>query len=104
MDFGFTGVRDRVRSLHCLIGLFQRSTGVIKKDTPGVHQADRLCGALKQLEPDLIFEVANLPAERRLGYAKFCCGTRDVFCLGRRHKVTQMPQFHSKVQYVYWLC
>ena len=31
MDFGFTRVRDRVRFLHCLIGLFQQSTGVIKE-------------------------------------------------------------------------
>jgi hypothetical protein len=56
VDFDFTGVRrHRVRFLHCLIGLFQQSTGVIKKETPAVRQADRLCGALKQLEPDLIF-------------------------------------------------
>ena len=83
MDFGFTGVRDRVRFLYCLIGLFQQSTGVIKKRASSIRQADRLCGAFEQLEPDLIFKIANLPAQRRLGDVKFQCGARDVFRLRR---------------------
>jgi len=55
VDFSFARVRDRVRFLHCRIGLFQQSTGVIEKDMSGVRQADRLRAALKQLEPGLIF-------------------------------------------------
>jgi hypothetical protein len=31
-------------------------------------------------------------------------GARNVFCLRRRHEVTQMPQFHRVVQYARWLC
>ena len=79
MDFDFTRVSDRVRFPHCRIGLFHASTGVIKKATSGVRQADRLRGALKQLEPSLIFEIANLPTERRLRYVSFVAARETFF-------------------------
>ena len=107
MNFGFTRVRDRVRFLHCLIGLFQQSTCVIEKDTSGVRQADRLRGALKQSEPGLIFEIANLPAKRRLRNVKLERGARDVFHLGHCHEIAQclsstasfsMPARHAEAR------
>src|SRR4029077_12887198 len=56
---------------------------------------DRLCGAFEQLEPDLIFEIANLPAQRGLGDVKFQCGARDIFRFRDRNEVAQMPKLHS---------
>ena len=81
MDFDFTGVRDRVRFLHCLIGLFQQSTGVAKKETSGVRQADRLRPALEQLHAELLFEIANLPAQRGLRHVQRCFAARETFSI-----------------------
>ena len=50
----------------------------------------------KQIETDLLFEIADLPADARLRHVQLQRRARDIFLLGHGHEVAEMAQFHQR--------
>jgi hypothetical protein len=79
------------------IDLRQRQPGVVEKGLARGGQLDAMNGARQQLGPHLVLEVANLPAQRRLGGVEpELGGRRQAAFLDHRYEITQVPQFHSR--------
>jgi hypothetical protein len=49
---------------------------------------------IEQFKTNLIFQILNLPGERRLSDAQTLRSPAKVLLLGARHKISQMSQFH----------
>ena len=59
-------------------------------------QLDAMNAARQQLGPDLVLQIANLPAQRGLGGVEPALGGgREAAFLGHGHEITQMPQLHG---------
>jgi len=58
------------------IGSFQYFSGFFEKQRSRVSEVDRFDWAFEQLHAQLILQVADLPAERRLGYMQLQRGAR----------------------------
>jgi hypothetical protein len=60
----------RLRRLACCfdrgIDLHQRQAGVVEKDLARSGQLHAAGSAAQQFDPDLVFQIPNLPAQRRL--------------------------------------
>jgi hypothetical protein len=54
------------RAVSSRFNLQQRQARVIKENSPGGGERHATCLALQQLHTDFGFQVANLPAQRRL--------------------------------------
>src|SRR2546425_476031 len=53
--------------------------------------------ARQQLGPDLVLQIANLPAQRGLGGVEPALGGgREAAFLGHGHEITQVPQLHGR--------
>jgi len=96
---------DRLRgSPRCLsggLGLRERQPRIVEKDPPGGGQFDAMHAAAHQLNADVVFEVADLPAQRRLsGMQPFLGRERQAALLGDRDEIAKMPQLHSADPYL----
>src|SRR5437016_10728028 len=49
---------------------------------------------IEQFKTNLIFQILNVPGERRLSDAQTLGSPAKVLLLGGRHKISQMSQFH----------
>jgi hypothetical protein len=59
-------------------------------------QLDAMNAARQQLGPDLVLQVANLPAQRRLGGVEpELGGRRQAAFLYHGYEITQVPQLHN---------
>ena len=67
----------------------------IGKELPGLGEFDPTCAALKQFHPKLLFEILDLPTQRRLGDVKPPRRLRHVAKLGDDCEITQMAKFHT---------
>jgi hypothetical protein len=77
--------------------LHQRQAGVVEKGFARSGQLDALNAARQQLGPDLVLQIANLPAQRGLGGVEPALGGgREAAFLDHGHEVTQVPQLHSR--------
>jgi hypothetical protein len=86
---------NRARLLDGFVGLLQNRASFIEKRATGVSQAHGFGGAFKQLDADLILEIANLAAQRRLRHVQpLHRGARNVFHLGDGNEVAQVAKFH----------
>src|ERR1700730_11276909 len=60
-------------------------------------QLDALNAARQQLGPDLVLQIANLPAQRGLGGVEPALGGgRQATFLDHGYEITQVPQFHRR--------
>jgi hypothetical protein len=60
-------VRRPARRFHRGIDLHQRQAGMVEKGLARSGQLDAVHAARQQLGPDLVLQIANLPAQRGLG-------------------------------------
>src|SRR5882724_3496989 len=92
----FDTLRRTPRRFHRGIRLRQRQPRMVEKGLACGGQLDAVNAARQQLRPDLVLQVANLPAQRRLGGVEpqlgGCC---QAALLDHRHEITQVPQLHS---------
>src|SRR2546425_7797077 len=78
------------------IDLHQRQAGVVEKGLARSGQLDAMNAARQQLGPDLVLQIANLPAQRGLGSVELALGGgREAAFLDHGHEITQVPQLHS---------
>src|SRR6185436_7124290 len=78
------------------IDLHQRQAGVVEKGLARSGQLDAMNAARQQLGPDLVLQIANLPAERGLGGVEpVLGGGREATFLDHGHEITEVPQLHS---------
>src|SRR6202030_1328966 len=70
---------------------------MVEKGLARSGQRGALNTAQQQLGPDLVLQIANLPAQRRLGGVKLPLGGgREAAFLDHCHEITQVPQLHSR--------
>ena len=71
---------------------------MVEKGFSGRRQLNTVSTAMYQLNADLLFEIPDLPAERRLGSVELLLGC-DGQTAGISHgnEVAEMPEFHSNV-------
>ena len=80
---------------HRGIDLRQRQPGMVEKGLACGGQLDAMNAARQQRSPDLVLQVANLPAQRRLGGVEpQLGGRRQAALLDHRYEITQVPQLH----------
>ena len=74
---------------------------MVKKGPTRGSQFDAVHAACHQLNADLVFEIADLPAHRGLrGVQPFFSRERQTALFGDRDKITKMPQFHCATPYL----
>src|SRR5580693_3553479 len=68
---------------------------MIEKGLARGGQLDAMNAARQQFGPDLVLQVANLPAQRRLrGVEPALGGGRQAAFLDHGYEITQVPQLH----------
>src|SRR6202049_2739508 len=69
---------------------------MVEEGLAGGGQRDAMNAARQQLGPDLVLQVANLPAQRRSGGVEpELGGRRQAALLDHGYEITQVPQLHS---------
>src|ERR1700694_2542507 len=69
---------------------------MIEKGLACGGQLDAMNAARQQLGPDLVLQVANLPAQRRLGGVEpDLGGRRQAAFLDHGYEISQVPHLHS---------
>ena len=92
----FGGVSGPPRRFDGGLDLHQRQPRMIEKGPAGVGQLDAARAADKQLHADLIFEIPDLAAERRLGGMQPPFRRhREAAFLGDRDEIAKMAQLHA---------
>ena len=66
----------------------------LKEQEPGLGQFKLAAGAQDQLESQLVFQLADLPAQCRLGDAELHRGFRKAACFGNIDKIAERPEIH----------
>ena len=66
-----------------------------QEDAAGVRQLDPAPGAQEKLYLKLLFELANLLAQRRLGHVQTDRCPAEMEFLSDGDEVAKMPQFHD---------
>ena len=70
---------------------------MIKKGATGSRQFRSLRAAIQELNADLVFEIADLAAEGRLGCVKSLFGgERQASRLGNRDEIAKVAKFHGR--------
>jgi hypothetical protein len=76
--------------------LGQRKPRVVEKGTASSSQLHATRATTQQLDPNLILQIADLPAQRRLRSMQAPFGRqRQAARLGDRDEVSKMTQLHS---------
>ena len=88
----------------CLLGGFrlnQRHSCMVEKGFPCRRQLDTVSAAVQQLNPDFLFEIPDLPAERWLRSVQLLLGGNGQTAgVGHGDEVAQMPELHLNVPYL----
>lgn len=79
--------------------LHYQFSALIKKGAPGFCQLHAVIVAHEELDPQLIFQLADLPAERRLRYVQLLGGFTEIERLRHREKIAYVTQFHGGAFY-----
>ena len=81
---------------HRGVDLRQRQPGMVEKGLPCGGQLDAVNAAGQKLDADLVLQIADMPAERRLRRVQPELGReRQAAFLDHGHEVTKVPQLHS---------
>ena len=97
--------RSAARGFAGRFDLQQRQPGVIEEYAAGSGQRDAARAALQQFDADLQFQIADLPAQRRLRRVQPPLGRiGQAALLGNRNEIAQMPQLHGSIHtFKVWL-
>ena len=87
----FSRLCGSARHFHRGIDLRQRQSGMVEKNLACIGQLDAVHAAVHQLDADLVFEIADLAAQRRLRRVQpFLGGDRQASCLRDRDKIAKV--------------
>ena len=78
-----------------MCGLRQDDASLLHEHTARLGQLYLSLGAVKELDPQLFFELADLMAERRLAQIQPLGSAAEVQRLGQRDDVAKMTQLHT---------
>jgi hypothetical protein len=71
---------------------------MVEKGPTGGGQYRSLGAPVQELNPDLVFEIADLATERRLGCVKpLLGGKREAPGLGNRDEIAKVSKLHGRV-------
>ena len=87
-------VGNRLGAAHRLLQACQHRPRLAQQLPARLGQTQRPGAVLKQCQPKVRLQVADLPAQRRLGHAKACRRTGDILLLGDSNEVAQVSEFH----------
>ena len=87
--------RRSSRSRYSLVGVAEELLRILEKHLAHIGQDDAAGRAAEQTGADLLFQQADLLAERWLLNAQTLGGPGDVLLLGDGHEITKMAQFQS---------
>ena len=85
---------DAPRVVADLAQLFQQHIGVFIEESPGFGQPQR-SATLQQDHPQLILQLLDLPAQRRLGDVQAFGGAGEVEGFPQHLEIAQVTQFHD---------
>jgi hypothetical protein len=77
------------------LDLLQHAQRLDKESGSCVRQRDRPLGPVKQPHAQLIFELANLLADRRLRNVESLRGPAEAQLLCDRYEIPEVPKFHA---------
>ena len=77
-----------------LAQLLEQGAGVLVEEAPGLGQAQRPA-AFEQGHAELVFELLELPAQRRLGDVQALGGAGEIEGFGERLEIAQMTKLHG---------
>ncbi|MEH2567611.1 hypothetical protein V1289_007238 [Bradyrhizobium sp. AZCC 2289] len=84
--------RCSARRLRSCLRLGKRQPCMVEKGPTGGGQFNAVHATYHQLNADLVFEIADLPAQRRLrGAQPFFSRERQAALFGNRDKITKVP-------------
>jgi len=74
---------------------------MVQKGFSGRRKLNAVSATMHQLNPDLLFEIPDLPAERRLGGVELLLGGNgQAASVGNGDEVAEMPELHSNLPYL----
>ena len=73
----------------------QRRAGFIEENFPRLGEPHGFCAMVEQRHAQLILQVADLPAQRRLRDVQPRRRARDVLFFGDSDEISQVAKFHS---------
>ena len=76
-------------------GLGQDDARLLHEHLAGFGQLDVALGPVKELHLQLVFELTDLVAERRLAEIQAFRGAPEVQGIRHRHDVPEVPQLHE---------
>jgi hypothetical protein len=87
--------RHTLRAFRRLVQLLENSTRLLEKQPARRTDLHAATEAIEQREPDLAFEILNLPRPRWLRHSQTQRGAAEMFLFANRHEVSKMTQLHS---------
>ena len=91
---GLLALADASRVVADFVQLLEQYIGVFIEKPPGLGQPQR-SATLQQNHTQFLFQLLDLPAQRRLGDVQAFGGTGEVEGLPQHLEVAQMTQFHN---------
>ncbi len=95
MNFATLAACHATRNFHRFVGAIQNGFGFGEKRCAGLGQLYRALGAIKKLQAEFIFEIMDLPAQRRLRDTKFLRRLGEVQNFSHGGEVSEVSQFHK---------
>jgi hypothetical protein len=78
---------------HRLFCLFQEDLGLFVECLPGGRESNLVVRPFEKSDPDLLFQLFDLVAQRRLRHMHELRGVTKMESFGDRDEVSEMPQF-----------
>jgi len=97
VNFAAPAARHGFHRLHCFVRPLHYRAGFREKDPPDFGKPHGFGAVLKQCHAQFVFEVADLPAQRRLRNVKPRGRAGHVLFLGNGDEVSQVAQFHARL-------
>src|ERR1700721_1529945 len=91
----FCRVSDLPSRLYCPLCLRKHPSCVVQKHAARRRQFNALCSSYEKRCANLLFEVADLAAQRRLSRMQLLFRRKlEAASFGYSHKISKMPEFH----------
>jgi hypothetical protein len=85
------------RRLLCDLGVAQHAPRLLEEGAAGTREGDAALAAIEELDPELLLELADLLAHRRLGDVQTLRCLAKVQLLRDGDEVPQMPELHRRL-------
>jgi len=79
--------------------LHDKFSGFLQECLAGLGEFHLSLAAHEERDPNIVLELANLPAQRRLRDMQLLRGLPEVKVLGNSNEVSDVTQFHGRVFY-----